>query len=129
MGNIITQATNNSNSYGIDDKGNLSMNQNSTFTAQTGVFNKGVQFNDTIDARGTATFTRGVTFNDNIITKSINGVDISTLNSTVSGLSSGAGLGAFTGTVSAGAFTGTSATFNKLTANEFTDPVYSITPN
>jgi len=117
MGNIIAQATNNANSYGIDDKGNLSMNANSTFTAQTGVFNKGVQFNDIIDAKGTATFAKGVTFNSDVTTTTINGVDITKLNSTVSGLSSGAGIGSFTGTVSAGAFTGSSATFDNITVN------------
>ena len=140
MGNIITQATNNANSYGIDDKGNLSMNLNSTFTAQTGIFQKGVKFTDTIDAQGTATFAKGVTFNGDITTfakgvtfngdistTSVNGVNItnlnstvSKLNSTVSTLSSGAGAGSFTGTVSAGTFTGTSANFETVSATTFT---------
>ena len=118
MGNIITQATNNATSYGVDDKGNLSMNANSTFTAQTGIFNKGVQFNGDIDAKGSATFTKGVTFNGNITAKLINDVDIGALNTSVSRLSTGVGAGSFTGTVTATSFTGESATFDSVNADK-----------
>jgi hypothetical protein len=120
MGNIITQATNNATSYGVDDKGNLSMNANSTFTAQTGIFNKGVQFNGDIDAKGSATFTKGVTFNDNITAKLINNVDIGALNTSVSRLSTGVGAGEFTGSVSAKSFTGSIGTFDSVNSKSFT---------
>lgn len=86
MGNIIQQSSNNDKAYGVDASGNFSVTNN--FTANTGTFNKNVLFNDNI------TIVNG---------KTINGVDITSLNSTVSTLNTtvsgltGAGAGNFVG--------------------------------
>ena len=113
MGNIITQANNDEKSYIVNEAGDFQVKNN--FTATTGKIN-----NFTAD---TGTFNNVVYFKDNIKTLTIDDInltafksDYDNLKNTVTTLSSGAGAGTFSGSVSASSFAGTDGTFTTLKA-------------